>query len=85
MEFSEDSIADIVIGKFDALPSKSKPVVDINGVSGWVPLSGIVFTNGITLRESLVLLQLIFDSREWQQRNLCSASVGPYCLVGFYS
>ncbi|MCJ1436802.1 hypothetical protein MMC27_006184 [Xylographa pallens] len=45
MDSIENSVADIVIAKFDALPSKSKPVVDVNGVSGWVPLSGIVFSN----------------------------------------
>ncbi|MCJ1398203.1 hypothetical protein MMC11_001400 [Xylographa trunciseda] len=46
MDPTEDTIADLVIAKFDALPVKSKPVVDAYGVSGWVPLSGIVFTNG---------------------------------------
>ena len=51
MEFSEDTIADLVIAKFDTLPSKSKPVVDIRGVSGWVPLNGIVITHGIAPQE----------------------------------
>ncbi|MCJ1377894.1 hypothetical protein MMC17_000990 [Xylographa soralifera] len=46
MERIEDVVADIVVAKFDALPRNSKPVVDIHGISGWVPLSGIVFTNG---------------------------------------
>ncbi|MCJ1387667.1 hypothetical protein MMC18_000510 [Xylographa bjoerkii] len=46
----EDTVAALVIAKFNALPVKSKPVVDVDGVSGWVPLSGIVFTKGTALR-----------------------------------
>ena len=41
-----DKIADIVLAKYDALPSKSKPAMDAKGVSSWVPLSAIVLTKG---------------------------------------
>jgi len=46
MDLIPDTIADLVIAKFDALPLQSKPMVDVHGVPGWVPLSGMVFTNG---------------------------------------
>ena len=63
MNSIENTVADIVIAKFEALPSKSKPVVDVNGVPEWVPLSGIVISNGTASREHSVLLQLIPGAR----------------------
>jgi hypothetical protein len=43
MGILEDGIADAVLAKFGALPAKSKPLA---GTNNWIPLSGIVFTNG---------------------------------------
>ena len=46
MNSIEDTAADLVITKFNTLPAKSKPVADVSGVSGWVPLCGIVSMKG---------------------------------------
>ena len=37
-----DAIANAVFKAFEALPKKSKPALQTNGVHTWVPLSGIV-------------------------------------------
>lgn len=37
-----DAIAAVVLEEFDKLPANRKPAVRSNGVSEWVPLSGIV-------------------------------------------
>ncbi len=42
----EDQVTDEVLTKFNALPAKSKPRNNATGLREWVPLSGIVFTNG---------------------------------------
>ena len=42
----EDKIADIVLAKFNELPAKSKPTINSDGNSSWVPLSGIVLRKG---------------------------------------
>ena len=41
-----DEIAILVLAKFEELSAKNKPIKDANGVSGWVPLSGIVGVTG---------------------------------------
>ena len=41
-----DVISSTVHTRFAALPAKSKPVQNTDGVRGWVPLSGIAFTRG---------------------------------------
>ena len=40
----EDAIAHAVFDRFNALPAKSKPALQTNGIQTWVPLSGIVIT-----------------------------------------
>lgn len=42
----EDQIADRILDQFDALPAKYKPARSDAGVCSWVPLSGIVITQG---------------------------------------
>ena len=42
----EDAIVHAVFEKFDALPGKSKPALQTNGIQTWVPLSGIVISHG---------------------------------------
>lgn len=42
----EDAVAKAVIDKFDALPQKSKPSAQHDGIRRWIPLSGIVLSNG---------------------------------------
>ena len=45
-ESLEDQIARSVHGIFDSLPAKCKPRTSINGVSEWIPLSGIAIVRG---------------------------------------
>ena len=40
----EDAIVNAVIRAFDALPTKSKPILQNTGIQTWVPLSGIVIS-----------------------------------------
>lgn len=42
----EDRIAELVFAQFEKLPAKSKPTEGGDGARGWVPLSGIVLTQG---------------------------------------
>lgn len=37
-----DSVASVVIERFNQLPAKRKPSIRDNGLREWVPLSGIV-------------------------------------------
>ena len=46
-----DEIAILVLAKFEELSAKNKPIKDANGVSNWVPLSGIVVVTGKSRRE----------------------------------
>ncbi|MCJ1284225.1 hypothetical protein MMC26_003556 [Xylographa opegraphella] len=80
MEITEDTVAETVFAKFDALPSKSKPVVDINGVSGWVPLSGIVFVNGTALRRLFRSLQLMLMQENNSNAKCVALATGMKCL-----
>ena len=42
MNATPDSIASIVLKRYNELPAKRKPVNRGNGTQEWVPLSGIV-------------------------------------------
>jgi tRNA-specific adenosine deaminase 1 len=42
MTTNGDDIASTVLGAFQKLPAKRKPVVRDNGLREWVPLAGIV-------------------------------------------
>ncbi|KAI4594382.1 hypothetical protein KJ359_008406 [Pestalotiopsis sp. 9143b] len=46
MTATPDTIAALVLGHFDQLPTKRKPLVRDNGVHEWVPLSAIVAQAG---------------------------------------
>ncbi len=52
----EDAVANAVIKRFDALPAKSKPAVQVGEVHHWVPLSGIVVSRGSDLDLECVAL-----------------------------
>lgn len=45
-----DRVAQCVLDKFSALPSKRKPQIRHNGLHEWVPLSGIVAEKGGEMR-----------------------------------
>lgn len=47
----QERIADAVFERFNALPAKYKPAVRANGVSSWIPLSGIVVSNGMSAED----------------------------------
>ena len=53
----EDSLTDLVLQKYDSLPTKSKPAIDpSSGLSStWVPLSGLVVTRGKQKNSSITL------------------------------
>ena len=45
-ESLEDQVANCIHGVFDSLPAKCKPRTSTNGVSEWIPLSGIAIVRG---------------------------------------
>ena len=45
-ESLEDQVANCIHGVFDSLPAKCKPRISTNGVSEWIPLSGIAIVRG---------------------------------------
>ena len=45
----EDQIARTIHDVFDSLPAKCKPRTSADGVSEWIPLSGIAIVRGDTL------------------------------------
>ena len=51
----QDRVVLEVFKKYEALPKKSKPGLDNNGKRQWVPLSGIVMSDGKLLSCGIVL------------------------------
>ncbi len=58
----EDAVANAVINRFDALPAKRKPAVQVGEVRHWVPLSGIVVSRGSELDLECVALGYFYDT-----------------------
>ena len=45
-------VADVVLGKFDSLPSKCKPLAHSDNKTSWTVLSGIVLERGMNCIEA---------------------------------
>jgi hypothetical protein len=67
----EDAVANAVIKRFDALPAKSKPAVQVGEVRHWVPLSGIVVSRGSDLDLECVALGYFNDTHTLQRQDFC--------------
>lgn len=77
----EDTVVNAVIKRFDALPAKSKPAVQVGKVRHWVPLSGIVVSKGSDLELECVALGYFYGTQAQQERVLTECNrTGLKCL-----
>ena len=58
-ESLEDQVANCIHGVFNSLPEKCKPRTSTDGVSEWIPLSGIAIVRG----NKVWLIPIIFPGR----------------------
>ena len=80
----EDLIAEAVFKRFNALPKRYKPGIRSNGVSTWVPLSGIVVSDGkgIMKRHYDKTSQLKHWDRRYSKPDMSSSWVSTKPRVG---
>jgi len=77
----EDAVANAVIKRFNALPAKSKPAVQVGEVRHWVPLSGIVLSRGSNFELECVALGYPYDIQAPHDRILAECDrTGLKCL-----